>query len=470
MSSTTFHGACRLLGALCCIACFPPATAGDAIPVEPKRTIYAGATLVDGTGAPARRDVAIVVRGERIEAVVPAAELSADAGAEMIDMRGRHVVPGLVNAHVHLATPPEPRRAAAMLRRSLYGGVTAVRSMADDTRAVADLARAARVGELAAPDIVFPALFAGPDFFHDPRVVAAARGETAGTVPWLRAVTADTDLREAVTLARGAGATAIKVYAGLDAVTVGAIAREAHQQGLKVWAHAAVFPASPLEVAGAGVDTMSHVCMIAYQGQAMPPAYHDRAPVDEARFVQGIPEAVREVYARMKDRGVILDATNYVYETIERMRAEMPEGQGPPTYCSARLAERLTAEAHRMGVEIAIGTDAFAPVDQPYPAVQREMEIFVTRAGMQPLEAIRSATLIGARALGREADMGSIEAGKLANLVFVASDPVADIGALRDVVLVVKRGTPFRRSDYVPITAAEAGEAPADEAGTDEAH
>ena len=103
-------------------------------------------------------------------------------------------------------------------------------------------------------------------------------------------------------------------------------------------------------------------------------------------------------------------------------------------------------------------------------AVQREMEIFVTRAGMQPLEAIRSATLIGARALGREADMGSIEAGKLANLVFVASDPVADIGALRDVVLVVKRGTPFRRSDYVPITAAEAGEAPADEAGTDEAH
>ncbi|MBL8273175.1 MAG: amidohydrolase family protein, partial [Xanthomonadales bacterium] len=271
MSAIPFRGASRLVGALCCIACILHATAGNAAPAEPKRTIYVGATLVDGTGAPARRDVAIVVRGERIEAVVPTAEQPADA--EVIDMRGRHVVPGLVNSHVHLATPPEPRRAAAMLRRSLYGGVTAVRSMADDTRAVADLARAARVGELAAPDIVFPALFAGPDFFHDPRVVAAAQGETAGEVPWLRAVTADTDLREAVTLARGAGAAAIKVYAGLDAVTIGAIAREAHQQGLKVWAHAAVFPASPLEVAGAGVDTMSHVCMIAYQGQAMPPAY-----------------------------------------------------------------------------------------------------------------------------------------------------------------------------------------------------
>lgn len=447
----------------------PGAAAGEAAPAAARRTIYAGATLVDGTGAPARRDIAIVVRGERIEAVVPVAELPAGDDAELVDMRGRHVVPGLVNAHVHLATPPDPKRAAAMLRRSLYGGVTAVRSMADDTRAVADLARAARLGELVAPDIAYPALFAGPDFFRDPRVVAAAQGETAGAVPWMRAVTADTDLREAVTLARGAGAAAIKVYAGLDAVTIGAIAREAHQQGLAVWAHAAVFPASPLEVAGAGVDTMSHVCMIAYQGQAMPPAYHDRAPVDEARFEHGIPEAVRDVYARMKARGVILDATNYVYETIERMRAEMPEGQGPPTYCSARLAERLTAEAHRMGVEIAVGTDAFAPVDEAYPAVQREMELFVTRAGMRPLAAIRSATLVGARALGREADMGSIEAGKLANLVFVAADPVADIGALRDVVLVVKRGTPFQRADYVPITAAEAGEAAAGDAGAEEA-
>jgi imidazolonepropionase-like amidohydrolase len=107
---------------------------------------------------------------------------------------------------------------------------------------------------------------------------------------------------------------------------------------------------------------------------------------------------------------------------------------------------------------VSIGTDAFALVDDAYPAVQREIEILVQRAGFTPLEAIRAATLVGARALGREAEMGTIEAGKLANLVFVDGDPGADIGALRRVRLVVKRGVAYRREDYVPISPQKFGQ------------
>ena len=423
--------------------------------------VYRGATLIDVVTGRNRDDAAIVVRGERIQTIAAAAGYRIPKGAAVVDVSGRYVVPGFINAHVHLATPPERPYALAMLRRDVYGGVTAVRGMGDDARAMADLARGSRVGEFPGPEVLYPSLFAGPGFFEDPRVQSSSQGETAGRIPWMREIHADSDLAEAVTLARGSGASAIKVYANLDAASVGRIVAEAHRQGLPAWAHGAVFPASPLEVVQAGADTVSHVCMIAYQAQAMPATYHHRADVDESRLAGGMPPAVDAVFSAMKQRGTILDATLYVYLTIERMRAEMPKGEGPPIYCSSKLAGRIARAAHAAGVEIAVGTDAPAPGDDPYPAVQREMELLVEQAGMSPLQVLRSATLVGARSLGREADMGTIEPGKLANLVFLAADPSRDISATRQVVLTVKRGRGFARDAFVSPSARELGiEAP----------
>ena len=431
------------------------ATVQAAQPATERVVAYLTARAIDGTGAEPLADAIVLVRGERIEAIGTAKSIVIPDEAEIVDASAMTVLPGLINAHVHVATPPSRAYALAMLRRELYSGVTAVRSMADDARAVADLAREARLHEIPAPEIVYAALFAGPDFFKDPRVVAAARGETAGAVPWLRAVTPRTNLAEAVTLARGSGASAVKIYADLDIADVRRVVSEAHRQKLLAWAHAAVFPASPLEVADSGVDTMSHVCMIGYQGQPMPKAYHARASIDESRFEKAMPAEVDAVFRSMKSHGVVLDATLVVYETIERMRARMPEGQGPPTYCSAALAYRLGARAHELGVETAVGTDAFAEPDDAYSAVQREIELMTGHAGFTPLEAIRSATLVSARALGREAEMGTLAKGKLANLVFVAGDPSHDTLALRDVRFVVKRGVRYKREDYVPISAEE---------------
>ena len=428
-----------------------------------KVVVYRGATLIDGTGAPPRAQMAIVTTGERIAAVVPVSDLNAPDDAEVVDVSGRFVLPGLINAHEHLATPPRRRFAEAMLRRDLYGGVTAVRCMGDDLRALADLARATRVGEVAGPDIYYAALFAGPDFIKDPRVVACTQGATPGQTPWIQAIDEKTDLATAVTLARGTGAIAIKIYADLPPAVVTKIVGEAHRQGMLAWAHSMVFPTTPQEVLDAGPDVVSHIGYVGYQAMANRPSrYEEREkfPIDPAPFANGKNETMARLFGQMKERGIILDATVYVYHTIERMRAQHPEDAPPPPFCSAALAEILTAQAHREGVTIAVGTDSFSETEDLYPAEQGEMELLVRHAGMTPLEAIHSATLIGARTMRLEKEMGSIEPGKLANLVFLSANPLEDIAALRSVTLTVKRGVQFPREKYRPIEKAEVEDVP----------
>ena len=187
----------------------PPGPPPFAPPAKDKVIIYSGCSVFDGKNM--RPDMAIVTRGERIDTIMPVAQLQTPAGAETVDLGGKFALPGLINSHEHLATPPDRKFAEAMMRRDLYGGVTAVRAMGDDVRALADYARAARVGEIPGPDIYYAALFAGRSFFDDPRTAAASQGITPGTGPWMQAIDEQTDLRTAVTLARGTGAVAIKI-------------------------------------------------------------------------------------------------------------------------------------------------------------------------------------------------------------------------------------------------------------------
>jgi imidazolonepropionase-like amidohydrolase len=380
------------------------ATASHAGPEN--RTIYRGVTLIDGTGAAPTPNITIVTRGERIEAVISAAQAAPYArGATTVDVHGLYALPGLIDTHVHLATSPNRRYAEALLRRYVYNGVTAARDMAGDARLLADLSRAAQLGEIPAPDIAYAALMAGPEFFKDPRTVDSARGAVAGEVPWMRAVTPSTDLTLAVAEAKGTGASAIKIYADLPAELVGRITREAHRQHLLVWAHAAVFPASPHEVIDAGVDVTSHSCLLAYQASAqMPRAYHGRPPVEENLFA-GDSRALEALFADMKARGTILDATLYVYDVMWKV----PNAQ-PPPYCSLALAEKIAAEAHRAGVLVSAGTDAPGDWKNLYPSLFQELSLLVHKARFSPMDAIIAATRIGAMTMGREAEMGTVEA------------------------------------------------------------
>ena len=417
-------------------------------PPEPgKLTVYRGATLIDGTGGPARPSTTIVVDGPAIRTVAPDAEVPDIPGAETVDLTGRFVIPGLIDSHQHIATPPNRPLAESVLRRQVYSGITAIRDMADDLRQVGDLARATRVGEIPGPDIHYAALMAGPGFFDDPRTWQVSQGEIPGTVPWMQAIDEDTDLPTAVALARGTHATAIKVYADLPAATVAAVTAEAHRQGIRVWAHAAVFPASPGEVVAAGVDAVSHVSLLVHEAADRPlTSYKDKPPVDWARFAGGDDARMEALFGQMLERGTVLDATASMWTWMEA-EAEDDESR-ERARANDSVAAPLTAQAYRAGVPVSTGTDYETAPEHPYPALYDELAYLVRRCGIPAAQVIRCATLVGAISMGAEDTMGTVEAGKLANFAVLAGNPLLDMAELRSIVCTVKRGRRHDRGDY----------------------
>ncbi|MYE91780.1 MAG: amidohydrolase family protein, partial [Gemmatimonadetes bacterium] len=304
-------------------------------PETPARIIFEGATVIDGTGAPPRTGMAIVLEGEEIAAVLPVGELGAERrdGAEVVDASSWFAIPGLIESHTHVATMANRARAEFILNRQLYGGITTARDMAGDVRSLMDLQRASLVKEIDAPDLRFAALMAGPEFFTDPRTVSSAAGETPGAVTWMQAVTENTDLREAVTLARGTWATGIKTYAAIDGDLLAAIAAEARRQGIPVWAHVHVGPARSLEVARAGVRAMSHVCDV---GSAAIPddVFQEGQEGLRSGFVDVDLDdpAIDSVFAAMRRNGTVLDATLRIVVQVgqRRMAAVDTVGARPP--------------------------------------------------------------------------------------------------------------------------------------------
>lgn len=447
----------------------------------PTRIVFEGVTLIDGTGAPPRSDMVIVVEGEEIAAVLPADELGDErqGSAEVVDGSAWFAIPGLIESHTHVATMANRARAEFILNRQLYGGITTARDMAGDVRSLMDLQRASLVKEIDAPDLYFSALMAGPEFFTDPRTVSSAAGETPGAVSWMQAVTGETNLVEAVTLARGTWATGIKTYAAIDGDLLAAIAAEARRQGIPVWAHVHIGPARSLEVARAGVRAMSHVCDI---GSAAIPDDVFREGQEGLRSgfvdVDLDDPAIDSVFAVMKRSGTVLDATlRIVVEIGQRRMAAIdtvgarPPGETgdsararpdrPPTppidrrrrgvrpRCETADAMALTRRAYEAGVMIAAGTDGMTPPDSTFPALHEEIRLLNEEVGMPMLDVLKAASLHGAVALGLDDRTGTLEAGKHANIVFLREDPLAGAESLRSVELTVKRGTLYYRQDFV---------------------
>lgn len=421
------------------------ALAKSEAPVRP--VAYRGTILFDGTGSPVRPGMTLVVTGERISAIQPDnAPLPPDT--RVVDATGLYALPGLIDAHVHIATPPDAARARRHMKRWLYSGVTAVRGMADDLRSVAELARQARVGEIPSPDIHYAALMAGPGFFRDPRTQAVSAGAVAGRTPWMQAINQDTDIPLAMAMARGTGASGIKIYADLPVELVRALTDEAHRQGIPVWAHAMVYPTAPQQMIEAGPDVLSHACILAHQAQPAaqrPATYASRTPIERAPFLAGDHPVIQSLVEQIRDRGLILDATVRVYVEQDARHAA---GQAREPVCSGPMTAAITAQAWRAGVMIAAGTDGETADPDPWPALFEELELLQDQVGMSPAQVLVSATRINAAALGQSADMGTLEVGKLANFILTRQDPTTDVARLRSLTTVVKRGQAVHRADY----------------------
>lgn len=423
---------------------------------KPTATLYHNTTLIDGSGAPAQSNQSILVEGDRIAGIYPSNQLpELDKNTQRVDASQWYALPGLIDTHVHMATLPNDKTAKALLRRQIYSGVTSVRDMAGDGRALANLARRTRLQEIPAPDLFYVALMAGPSFFSDPRPGMSARGETPGQVPWMQAITEKTDIEEAVALARGSWATGIKIYANLDAKEVKRITAEAKKQGIQVWAHSMVFPALPNEVVAANVDVISHVCRLTFEiSKKKPKQYHHKVVPDYASLNPAHPTIVA-IFKEMASKGIQLDATVWLYDELARMRRESPAAKTIPVKCPADFAARLTQVAYEQGVEISTGTDGMTPASDPFPALFKELETLASKTEIPNAQLIRAATLNGAKVLGKEKEFGSIEAGKKANLMFTTKNPLENIENLRTVELTIKSGTAYPRKDFKALNPSE---------------
>ncbi len=464
------------LAVLAALSTLSAPVAGQSRSGEPPRnpnadsetTIYEGVSVLDGTGAPLLPDMSIVVRDGRIAAVDRTDGLSPEdwPEAEIEDARGLYVIPGLIESHTHLATRADRAAAEFELNRFIYGGVTTVRDMAGDVRALAELQRAALVGEIPAPDIHYAALVAGESFFVDPRTRSSSMGEVPGRVPWLQIVDDETDLTETIALARGTWATGLKTYASIEGPLLARIAAEARRQGIPVWSHTHVGPALPMDVAGAGVTSMSHVCSLA--SAAIPDDVMAEALAGRRSGMVDVDlddPRIDAVLEEMRRQGTVLDATLKVgFFREERMAVLARDSLGPPpdapppppdprrrgvrAQCSPEQGVELTRRAWRAGVPIAAGTDAPPAPGSEWPALYDELAYFSKRVGMPMVDVVRAATSHGALALGLAEEIGTVEEGKYANLVFLEDDPSAGVENLKSVLFTLKRGRRFDRQDF----------------------
>ena len=119
--------------------------------------------------------------------------------------------------------------------------------------------------------------------------------------------------------------------------------------------------------------------------------------------------------------------------------------------CGLDLAASLTRQAFQAGVPLSTGTDGIAPASDPWPAVYEELALLVRKAGLTPAEVIHAATDTGAHAAAQAADMGTLAPGKLANMIVLTRDPLADIENLKSLELTVKRGRTYPRTDFKPL-------------------
>lgn len=391
--------------------------------------------IVDVNAKKILDDYTIVIQNGKIKTILPSKDYIPQDSIQSIILRNKFVVPGLIDAHVHFATnPTEERRdnAEKILKEMLLTGITSVRDMAGDARALSSLSRDALIGDIVAPNLYYSSLMAGKKFFSDPRTIATAQGGVSGKMPYMKAIDSISNMPLEVAQAIGTGASGIKIYANLSNNEVVNIVEEAKKQNIPVWSHASLQLAKPSEIIASGVISISHANMLVYendQNEDLIKFWSNRKPDgEEKKFWDKEFEKLdfAELYKLMIKYNVVLDATISVLKI---------QKNDPRKIWVYEIGKRIIQQAHKAGVLICAGSDS----DQE-TFVQHEMKLLVNECGFTPLEAIIAATKYSAMATGVLNQEGSIEIGKKANLLFLNSDPTKNSNNIDDVLLVVKNG------------------------------
>ncbi|HET7203940.1 MAG TPA: amidohydrolase family protein [Steroidobacteraceae bacterium] len=428
--ATALFGACAI-APLTAAGAAAQSEAGAAI------TVIRAGRLVDVAAGRVHTDQVIVVRGRKIVAVGAAGSTPLPAGATVLDLSNKTVLPGLIDTHTHVtsdpATPPYhdygisvPRRAlmgAHFARDTLLSGVTTIRNVGSSAYTDIALRDAIAAGDVIGPRILASGPALGITGGHcDDNMMAPEyheRGEGVADGPWA--------VREMVRSNVKYGADVIK-YCGTGGVfskgtrvgaqqftaeEVAAIVDEAHMHGRKVAVHA--HGANGIKVAlRAGVDTVEHASLIDAEGLEL---------------------------ARRNGAFLSMDIYNSEYTQSEGpKRGELEEFLRKDREV-AQVQRDAFRKAVSMGIRLTMGTDTGVHRHADAP----KQLAWMVRYGMTPMQAIQAATRVGAEALGIDGEVGQIAPGYSADIVAVTADPLADIGSLGSVEFVMKEGVVYKQ-------------------------
>jgi len=399
--------------------------------------VLTGATLIDGTGAIPVSDAALVIDGERIIAAGPRTGLTWPPDADVVDVSGRTVIPGLIDAHDHMASHgyalatrwglDEPAstahlRTARVLAETLAMGYTTVR---DAGGLDAGFRVAIEHGLIAGPRLVLGIQIISPTGGIGDRVSPSGHECCAAYDPLLpRSVGNGPDeVRDVVRTIVRAGADVIKTAttggassraghgprdAAFSLEEMQALVAESHALGRRVMCHALGGPGLRTALA-AGVDSIEHGC------------YLDEEP---------------ELMAKMAAQGTFFVPTLTVYVYHRESVAPHVRARAIDLHPHHLASIRRALE---LGVPIAAGTDAGG---HGHPKNALELG-YLVEAGLSPMQALRAATQWAARCLGLERELGTLEKGRLADVVVVNGNPLDDVRVLLDpgrIELVLKGG------------------------------
>jgi imidazolonepropionase-like amidohydrolase len=387
--------------------------------------------LIDGTGAPPRDDVRIVVRGDRIVAVQAASEAGTaiPADAERIDLGGRVVMPGLVDLHFHVER--DPRLAV----RQLANGVTSFRDPGQWIDQFDSLKAIMRSEKLPGPRMAL----AGPHI--DGEHPAYPLDATVARDP--------DEARRAAERNIADGATALKIYYRLPLASAKAVVRVCREHDVPCTAHLEILDARDILVEG--LDGLEHITSM---GTSVVPF---RRAERYRQAVLADNDARRDGrYALFAEADLAGAEARRLYEVLERTRpfvnptlAVFEVRAGAPREGSKQdraidlkgfsQMKALTLAAFQHGARLTLGGHSTVPFAGRGEAPWREMELLV-ESGLTPLQAITAATQTSAASLRRPTDLGTIEAGKLADLIVLGQDPSRDIHAIRSVQRVMSGG------------------------------
>jgi imidazolonepropionase-like amidohydrolase len=440
------------LVSLCVIVSIPVLLAAQY--AAPRETVLNHVSVFDMTGRATQRDMAVLIRGDRIAAIERAAGFNVP-GARVIDLTGKFLIPGLVDMHNHLDSgasmpgPPAPGQEAARdvrgnLEQMLGWGFTTIFSTAHanvDLREFAELRRAARDDS------------ALPRYFGVGRAISVAAGHAsqprfASYLPG----SAD-EARSNVREMHAIGVDAIKlIYADqahtgrppvptMQPEVMRAIIEEAHRLGLKAYVHAPGMRQAK-EVLRAGADALVHSIADA----AIDDEFITLMKKNGATYTTTLSlyTAFSDVAAWMQ-RLAAMDIRGRIPKDVYA-RYQSPEGAKayhaffgtfPPE--NLRHAKGNVRRALDAGIPVLAGTDT--GVTGVLLGISSQMElVLLVEAGLTTAEALAAATIKPARAIGRGNEQGTVERGKLADLLVLDADPLADIHNISKVHLVIKGG------------------------------